>query len=284
MSAHFSLDTLGLYGNRLTGQPEIPGAPAIVFLGDSHLIQEALADSETVGAVVERQARNSGQPVNAKQYGWFDTGFATYGGVAGEVVSRRPWAVVTVVTPQDFLNPQESSDAWRLTIDPGLDVQLTSVPKPAAGELSSKARAIAARSSLALALSRRMVQLNLSAGRPGPGAGPAGPDPAVLEKMPRACVRMLRRLYGDSLLIAYAPWCRPSCQQDADPIEVRFLEACRLENASCLTIRSALAAEERQAGLLHRGFHNTGPGQGHLNRHGMRVLGESIWTHLAGRK
>src|SRR4051812_40654205 len=42
--SHFVPDDFGTYGRRLTGNKPIPGAPTIVIVGDSHVVQDAVRD------------------------------------------------------------------------------------------------------------------------------------------------------------------------------------------------------------------------------------------------
>src|SRR5580658_1990994 len=76
--AHFEPDGWGTYGNRLTGNPPLAGAPEGLILGDSHVVAQAVRDQETMGAVVERLSREGGHPLNVRQYGWTSANAATY--------------------------------------------------------------------------------------------------------------------------------------------------------------------------------------------------------------
>src|ERR1043165_5996846 len=69
--SHFVPDGFGTYGNRLTGNPVLPNVPTVLILGDSHVVQEAVADRQTVGAVIENLSRKHSNPVNVRQYGWY---------------------------------------------------------------------------------------------------------------------------------------------------------------------------------------------------------------------
>src|ERR1700722_14613160 len=68
--AHFEPDGLGTYGNRLTGNSPLAGAPEGLIVGDSHVVAQAVRDEETMGAVIERLSRADGRPLNVHQYGW----------------------------------------------------------------------------------------------------------------------------------------------------------------------------------------------------------------------
>jgi hypothetical protein len=89
--AHYAADE-----ERLTGNPEIAGAPNILILGDSHVEAMQVSDAETMGSVLERRLRNAGEPRNVHQYGWSSGAAPLYAlmapsGVGGGVAeSSRP--------------------------------------------------------------------------------------------------------------------------------------------------------------------------------------------------
>src|ERR1700720_1886204 len=68
--AHFESDGLGQIGNRLTGNRPLSGASEGLIVGDSHVVAYSVRDQDTMGAVIERLSRASGQPLNVRQYGW----------------------------------------------------------------------------------------------------------------------------------------------------------------------------------------------------------------------
>src|SRR5581483_2202157 len=96
-TAHFEVDGLGMYGNRLTGNPVIPEAPLVLIVGDSHVVQDAVPDELTLGAVIERMSRAGGKPVNVRQYGWNNTAAPTYIANAGKFLELDPAKVVVLM-------------------------------------------------------------------------------------------------------------------------------------------------------------------------------------------
>ena len=136
-----------------------------------------------------------------------------------------------------------------------------------------------------MAILRRVNQVHSlpdtrhAAAPPGPPAEEVAAAPEAA-RLPIAGMRALRAAYGENTLVVYTPWCRPSCHEAPDPVERAVLAACAAEKVRCFSIRNALVADQRAHHRIHRGFHNTGPGQGHLNRHGLAILGQVIWQHL----
>ena len=57
-------------GLRLTGNPQIAGAPTVLIVGDSHVEAFQVPDEETMGSALERRLRSEGKQWNALQYGW----------------------------------------------------------------------------------------------------------------------------------------------------------------------------------------------------------------------
>ena len=52
-------------GLRLTGNPQIGGAPSVLIVGDSHVEAFQVADAQTMGAALERRLRAEGKAWNA---------------------------------------------------------------------------------------------------------------------------------------------------------------------------------------------------------------------------
>src|ERR1035438_6734287 len=95
--AHFEPDGLGTYGNRLTGNPPLLGAPEGLIVGDSHVIAQAVRDEATMGAGIDRLSRAAGQPLNVRQYGWTSANAPTYLASAGQLLGARNPAWVVVI-------------------------------------------------------------------------------------------------------------------------------------------------------------------------------------------
>jgi len=286
--AHFEADGLGTYGNRLTGHRSPPGAKVVTLLGDSHLLQEAVDDTETAGAVIENLARRASKPLQVKQYGWYSAGLAAYLGEAPAIERASPSAVVVVLNEFDFgANELLYSLYWQMGVAPDMTITLRRQPREEERGWRAAVREWSARSSLALAILRRVNLIrSVQADSSGAPAGPRPEEVAAADEAARmqvAAMRGLRERYGSRLLVVYTPWCRPRCTAQPDTAESQLLAACKAERVDCLSVREPMVASEQANHRFHRGFHNTGPGDGHLNRHGLAILGQTIWRHLEPR-
>jgi len=287
-TSHFLADGFGTYGNRLTGNPPAPNAPIVILLGDSHLVQDAVPDSDTMGAVIERQSRADGKPVNIRQYGWYSTAAPTYIANAPLLLkSFDPKLVVVVLNSTDFAREALTEGwYWQMRINPDLTFRLVDVRTPEGTGRLAQVRDFVGRSPLMLSLRRRAVLIFLAGDEaplpPRPAADHA-PDPiqAQVPLVIPASVRGLKTAYGARLLIAYTPFCRQTCDPAPDEGEARLLDACRTEAVNCISTRADMVAEMQSTHHLLRGFHNTAPGEGHLNRFGLQAVGTAIWRRIS---
>ncbi len=280
--AHFEPDGLGTFGNRLTGNPALAGAREVVIVGDSHVIAQGVRDEETMGAVIERLSRAAGRPLNVRQYGWSSANAPTYLASAELVLQARnpAWVVVllnasnlgvyALTTTQNWRMQVNSDGAWRL-----IDLR----PPQAVGRIQKVRREIG-RSSLALAVWRRLGVI-FTENRP-----PEQHDPRLAEqaaRVPRATVLGLKIAYGSRLLIVYTPEFFGTRYDPVEPIEQEVLSLCAEQGMACFSTREATARERYDQSRLSRGFHNTAPGAGHFNAIGHGVIGAEIWRYLAAR-
>ncbi len=277
-TSHFAADGFGTYGHRLTGNAPVAGAPTVMVLGDSHLVQEAVSDDETLGAVIERLSRAAGHPVNVRQYGWYGTAAPTFIASAPELLKAVQPRVVVVVMNAGNLGKEALTDGWYwlMRIHSDLSIELVDVRVPEPKGWLADLREFVGRSSLMLALRRRAVLVFQGAdGSPADGA----PDPraAELPLVTKASVLGLKDAYGSRLVIFYAPYCKERCDEKPDRAEVGLLSTCRALAVRCLSTRADMVAYMAAHHRILRGFHNTAPGAGHLNRYGLQVLGTAIW-------
>jgi hypothetical protein len=258
----------------------------IVIIGDSYVVAREVADAETMGAWVERLARNANVALNARQYGWRAARPAQYVLVSRAVKIRwSPARVIVVLSDNDF-------DAQALTD--------TMLPPPTR-------RGMLERSSLVMLVRHRKVLLDVRAQRwlgrwrrrfhldpigqtnPAPVTGapaetpatanPATPSPAAVTAPPAdladAIVEALARSYGSALGIVYVANTR--VPDGGDATESGLLAACASQRVQCVSTRSAMHALERR-GAITRGFSTTTLGSGHLNATGHEMLGRLIWS------
>lgn len=282
--SHFEPDALGPFGNRLTGNPPLPGAPEGLIVGDSHVVAFAVHDQETMGAVLERLSRASGHPLNVRQYGWTGANAPAFIASASELVrARNPaWAAVLLNSYNLGVNAvlRPSGEMSQMAPDGSF--------RYAAYRQNNLPRALLAwgrKSALALALRRRigLIQDRLAAEKATAQTALEERDPKVTEeaaRIPRATVIGLRQAYGPRLIIVYAP-AEPSAS--VEPIETQLARLCADEQVSFLSVREALLRDRNERSRFSRGFHNTAPGVGHFNAVGHRIIGTELWRYLAAR-
>ena len=284
--SHFVPDGFGTYGNRLTGNPVLPNASTVLVLGDSHIVQEAVRDYQTFGAVIENLSRSQSRPVNVKQYGWYDAAAPTYIANAPELLRVvHPKVVVVVLNPTDFT--REALDEgwyWLMKIHPDYSIDLVDIrpPDPSSGRLG-QIRDFVGRSHLLLALRRRSVLLFPDASMtpvrpPGPYA-----RQAEVPLIARASIKGLKAAYGPLLLVGYLPFCKETCPSEPDSYEAMMLSACQAEAVECVSTRPAMHQDMEKNHRILRGFHNTDPGANHLNADGMEVAATAVWQELSKR-
>jgi hypothetical protein len=276
--AHFENDGLGTYGNRLTGNPPIEGAPVGMILGDSHVIGQAVGDEETMGAVVERLSRAAGSALNVRQYGWSSGNAPTYLAEAEPLLKAHDavWVVVVLNAANISVYALTTTQNWRMQVAADDSFRLIDMrPIPTNSRFQTMRREIG-HSALALALWRRVGQIH-------PGIIQPASDPRLAEeaaRVPRATVLGLKRAFGSRLLIVYMPEDFGTHYDSPEPMEHKLLELCAQYAVACISARDALARERYQNLQLSRGFHNTAPGAGHFNATGHRIIGEEIWRYL----
>lgn len=288
--AHFSPDGLGTYGNRLTGNQLLPGAPEGVIVGDSHVIAQAVRDEETMGAVVERLSRSAGRPLNVHQYGWSSANAPTYLGAAQELLAaRHPNWVAVVINSYFAVHALTSRRNWSMAMNPDGSYTLADVRPPAAMNRPLTLRQQMGHSTLALALFHRMETIwktSAQIERLEESERFEREDHQVAAetaRVPRAAILGLKRAYAARLMVVYTPEFFGADYSTAEPLEQEILKLCAEQSMVCFSTRKAMASERYERFRLSRGFHNTAPGAGHFNATGHRLIGEEIWRHLSER-
>ena len=283
--AHFEPDGLGTYGNRLTGNPPLAGAPEGLIVGDSHVIAQAVRDEETMGAVIERLSRAAGRPLNVRQYSWTSANAPTYLASAGQLLSaRKPaWVVVILNAANVSVYALTTTQNWRMEVDRDGSFRLIDMRTPPTISRMQTLRREIGRSALALGLWRRagLMQNQMANEENIPLEQQ---DPRLAQeaaRVPRATVIGLTKAYGSRLIIVYTPEFFGTDYDSAEPLEQEVLSLCAENGVACFSTRAAMARERYDHHLLSRGFHNTAPGAGHFNATGQRIIGEEIWRYLA---
>ena len=270
---------------RQTGQPPIAGAPFIVIMGDSFVEALQVSDLDTMGAVVERLARQHGDAINVRQYGWSGASPVKYALEEGNV--ERLWspAMVVVVANQDDFGPEALHTHWAVaTVHQGT-ASGTLIP-PATSSLRAKVfRKISGIGLLTLAsvrfaldilpsIQKFLGQSSVSAAKTNSESNP---------EITLAMLRMLKQAYGPKLFVIYVAVPDLKLMQ-TDEVEARVIQGC-----GELGIRCASTGEQARRGILEGavfldGFSNTAPAEGHYNRDGHRVIGEMIWAEYRSRE
>jgi len=269
-------------GARLTGNPAVAGGAVVVILGDSHVVAREISDGETMGAWVERLARDHHYFINVRQYGWRGASPPQYLLAAHDVLDRwHPTEVVVVLNGDDLGADPLNRRFPRMRI--GKDDAVELVPEPdelAQPQLrhhfSSLATLFRIRWQKVTARTPRSVRHWLNV--PVEARGPV-PDQATIAAVPRAEVKALSRAFGSRLLIVYTADVRATGGENVDPGERRLLDACAEQRVRCISMRSLMLAARRN-GFVVRGFATTTLGVGHLNAIGHELVGRTIWSAL----
>jgi hypothetical protein len=281
--SHFEADGFGTYGNRLTGNPLLPNARTVLIVGDSHVVQEAVTDRHTIGAVIENLSRSQSKPVNVRQYGWYDAAAPTYIANAPQLLAAvHPQVVLILLNPTDFT--REALDEgwyWLMKIHPDYSIDLVDIRPPEPHGRLAQIRDFVGRSHLMLALRRRTV-LIFPESSPEP-AKPLAPyaRQAEVPMIARASIRNLKAAYGNLLVVGYLPFCRETCPSTPDHYESMMLAACQVEQVHCFSTRPAMSADMQAHHRILRGFHNTVPGLDHLNVEGLEIAGTVAWQEIS---
>lgn len=277
--AHFSSA-----GARLTGNPVVAGGPLIVILGDSHVMAREIRDGQTMGAWVERLARNDSYFVNVRQYGWRGASPGQYLLVAHDVLDRwNPVRVVVVLDGDDLGADPLNRRFPRMKIgrDDAVEIVRGVGDGPAEALVHhhfTLATLFRIRWQHVLERSPKRVRYWFHA--PFEQRGPT-PDPQTIASVPRAEVKALSRAFGSRLILVYTADVRATGGEKVDPGEQRLLDACAEQQVRCVSMRPQMLAARRN-GHVVRGFSTTTLGVGHLNGMGHELVGHAIWAAIRG--
>ena len=275
--AHFSSA-----GARLTGNPVVAGGPVVVILGDSHVMAREIGDDQTMGAWVERLARNEHYFLNVRQYGWRGASPPQYLLVAHDVLAKWNPVEVVVVLDGDDLGPDPLNRRYpRMRIGQNDSVEI--ILDPAEKEFTARPHHLFTLQTLFRIRWQQVLERSPRTVRYWLGAeleqrGPT-PDPRMVKEVPRAEVKALSRAFGHRLTIVYTADVRAIGGEKVDPGEQRLLDACAAQHVRCLSMRQLMLAARRN-GHVVRGFPTTTLGVGHLNAMGHELVGRAIWTMI----
>jgi len=278
-SAHFLAN-----GLRLTGNPQIPDAPGVLIVGDSHVEAFQVPDEQTMGAVLERKLRASGKQWNAWQYGWSGAEGADY-------IFAAPMFLEKFPTPYIFLTMNDGDfrtkvgeqarvfDQHGTVVAEGLVPNAVRGREPSfGGRLARKMKEsgfiYAAALRFQLDLKPQWQERVASAQDDLPANGVSNAE--LMELI----VRGLKQQYGDKLYIVYMPPQPFSANEPLEPAESLLMAQCQAQGVKCRSIRDRMIHELTVNHKLSRGFSDTQPGIGHLSARGHELVGEEIFDWL----
>jgi hypothetical protein len=277
-----------VHGSRLTGAPSTRAGVNAVVIGDSYVLAEQVGDEHTMGAQLERLARENGVPLDVRQYAWMGASPAQYLAVATQVQARwKPRRVFVVLSSNDFdHNALLFPNGPRFRVDAGDSLRSIGEPiVPGFERPRASVLARLARHRWYIIRRRAATRAAARAGEVAPHAASfdttreAPPDSIEYTRVPRAVVRSLARAYGPALTLVYLPEVGIRGDTVPDVAERRLLDACREVVVDCVSTRRAMV-EERRRGRVANGAGIAPIGSGHLNRVGHSILGRAMWERL----
>ena len=279
-SAHFLLN-----GLRLTANPQIPGAPAVLIIGDSHVEAFQVPDEQTMGARLERKLRASGKQWNAWQYGWSGAEGADYIFAAPMFLEKFPTPYIFLTTNDGDFRTKLGEQA-RISDRNGTVVAEGLVPNAVRGREPSYGGRLARKmkesgliygGALRFQLDLKPLWQERTASAQEDAFSPNGALSAELMEM---IVRGLKQQYGDKLRIVYMPQQPFSASEPLEPAESLLMAQCHLQRVQCRSIRDRMIHELTVNHQLSRGFSDTEPGKGHLNARGHQLVADEIFDWL----
>jgi hypothetical protein len=278
-TAHFLAN-----GLRLTGNPQIPGAPNILLVGDSHVEAFQVPDQETMGSVLERKLRAEGKLWNALQYGWGGADGPDYVWAAPLLLEKFPSKhIFLIMNDGDFRSIAgeearlvERNDA---VVAEGLEPGMVPGRAPSyGGRFARKMK----ESGLLYAAALRF-ELDLKWSWSEHKASAQGGDfhaKSASTNTVELIVRGLKEAYRNKLYILYTPSQPFSMEARLEPEERDLLEQCRAKSIECRSLRERMARDLVLNHKLARGFSASAPGVGHLSARGHELVADEIYDWL----
>ncbi len=263
---------------RLTSSAVLPDAPYVVIVGDSYVEAWQVSDEQTMGSVLEREARRRGQPLNVRQYGWSGDSPAHYVLIASELQRLwKPRLVCAILNADDF-TPAALKNHWaEMTLHADGPPTITPVDRGEGGELRAIASALMGHSGLIDTVIERLYLDILPTLDSTKSAGLSRSvedieDPRIVD----ATVEALKRAYGDSLLIVLVQNPAITGGNASTKLESLLRQSCAARTVDCIATRQAFAALRDTKQRFGFGFANTLPQAGHINADGHRLIAELI--------
>jgi lysophospholipase L1-like esterase len=273
--AHFSAE-----GWRLTGNPQIAGAPSVLIIGDSHVEAYSVPDRETMGSILERRLRAEGKPWNVLQYGWRGADGPDYVYQAALVRDQfHPDWIFLVTTKGDF--GSTSTEYARLVEKDGAVVAEPAQPGAKPGRPASYGSSTARRMKESGLLYASVVRFRLEilpailGQKTGEEKEYVASTQAVQNNV-ELIVRGLRDGYGKKLKVLYAPEQPFSAEAPLEAPEAVLPSACEEFGLDCRDLRASMIEDLLTHHKVDRGAVNTTPGWGHFNANGHELVAAQI--------
>jgi hypothetical protein len=277
--SHFSSDSL-----RLTGNPQIAGAPNVLIVGDSHVEAFQVWDEQTMGSVLERRLRAEGKQWNVLQYAFSGADGPDYIYAAPLVLERyRPTRVFLVMNAGDFASTttayvrlvERDGEVAAEPVAPGV---VRGHPPSFGGRTSRKLKESALLYSSAIRFTLDILP-KLTERKANAQEGDLVPT-TLSHKSLDLIVRGLKEAYGERLFILYTPEQPYSAQEPPEPQEAALLADCKAEGMACRSLRNRMIENLLARHELARGFLNTAPGSGHLSVYGHEMAADEMLEEL----
>jgi hypothetical protein len=272
-------------GLRITGNPQIPGAPGVLLLGDSHIEGFALADKQTMGSILERRLRADGEEWNVKQYGWSGADGPDYVYEASMVRDEfHPDWIFLIMTFGDV--DSTVTDGARLVEKDGRVIAESAHPGGLPGRPPSYGGPVERKLKESALLYAMTVHFHLEVWPRITGSRYAqqAQDNIVhgdtSQQTVDEIVLGLKDSYGTGLHVLYAPTQPFSANPPAEPQEAALMRACRTYGMDCRSLRERMINDLMVNHKIDRGFLNTVPGEGHLNARGHELAADEIYNWL----
>jgi hypothetical protein len=272
-------------GLRVTGNPQIAGAPSVLIVGDSHVEAFQVADQETMGSALERRLRAEGKQWNALQYGWSGADGPDYVYSAPLLGKFETPRIFLIMNDGDFRSL--AGEEARLVERNGVLVAQPLTPDTVPGRAPSYGGRLARKlkeSGLIYGTALRF-QLDL---KPQFTEHKASAQNVVVPAAPgsdetiETIVRGLKQAFGDRLYILYTPAQPFSADTPVEPQESALLAQCYEKHMECRSLRRRMVNELVANHQLVRGFSDTAPGVGHLNPRGHELVADELDDWLKG--
>ncbi len=270
----------GANGLRLTGNPQIAGAPDVLIVGDSHVEAFQVADEQTMGAVLERSLRAEGKQWNVLQYGWSGADGPDYVYVAPLLLEKFPSKrIFLIMNDGDF--GSTAGETARLVERNGEVVAEGLEPDAVRGRAPSYGGRLARelKESGLIYASALRFQLDIKPQLAEHNASAQDGDMLAKEASGNAMdliVRGLKESYGEKLYILYTPAQPFSADAPEEPQERALLAECKAKGIECRSLRGRMVNDLVANHNLVRGFSDFAPGIGHLNARGHQLVADEL--------